>query len=212
MLQLFYKLDYSPKTISKGPRHSLPLDSEYRQELWQPSISKILPSGFSHGSFSVWWLFHQLHIFSNSEYSVFTIYKNGKLIHRSGIYPRYFRFPFMAPKDLQIGDTWTAESERGKGLAKFALSEIAKNFNKTGRSLWYLAEEDNIPSQKVAEAVGFYLAGRGKRSKRLGLRLFGQYILEQPAPRLVTKLAGQGLDEKKGPSSRHTNGWFGQPL
>ena len=102
------------------------------------------------------------------------------MIHRSGIFPGYFRFPFMAADDLQIGDTWTQPEYRGQGLATFAIQKIAEAFRKPGRTFWYVVEQENRASIRAVEKAGFEMLGEGNRTKRFGIRALGAYIIQQP--------------------------------
>ena len=48
---------------------------------------------------------------------------------------------------------------------------------KSGRTFWYVVDEDNASSIRVAEKAGFRLVGSGLRTKRLGLRVLGRFVL-----------------------------------
>lgn len=153
-------------------------DDLYSVELWRPNSTSIMPDGFSKLPFAVWWLMHRFRVFSNREYSIFSIYHGATLVHRSCVFPRYFRFPFMATDDLQIGDTWTAEEHRGKGIATFAIKKLLELKQKPGRRFWYVTEEDNISSSRVVEKAGFVQVGKGQKCDRLGIGLIGSYMME----------------------------------
>jgi RimJ/RimL family protein N-acetyltransferase len=155
---------------------SLPDDYEY--VLWRPSSSSIVPSGVPITPFAVWWGMHQLKVFANQDYGLFLIYHGRKLVHRSGIFPRYFRFPFMGDLDLQVGDTWTTPEYRGRGLATFALGKTVELCVKPGRKVWYVVAEDNYSSVRVVKKVGFALIGRGIKKKRLGVSSLGSYVIQ----------------------------------
>ena len=86
-------------------------------EIWSPSLTRILPPGVPRKPYAAWWLFHRTHVFRNCDYAVVLGWHRRQLVHRLGVFPGYFRFPFMGPKDLQIGDVWTAPAHRGRGLA-----------------------------------------------------------------------------------------------
>ena len=83
-----------------------------------------MPPGMHGVPFGVWWIFHNLHLFANRGYAILVIYDGDRLIHRSCVFPRYPRFPFMRDSDLQIGDTWTDPSYRGRGIATLAIREV----------------------------------------------------------------------------------------
>lgn len=174
MSHLFY--------INDPQYHSNPLKSSsvesYSFVLWSPTTLKIRPAGLYESHFIVWWIMHYLKVFANNDYSLFLVYDGPNLIHRSCIFPKYFRFPFMAEIDLQIGDTWTDSHCRNKGIATMAISEIVKLTQKPNRIFWYIVEEDNIPSIKVIEKSGFVKYGYGRRRKRFGLPMLGFFEIE----------------------------------
>ena len=152
---------------------------QYHSVLWKPSWFSIIPKGVPFMPFVVWWLFHSMRLFYNRDYALLLIYDGDRLIHRSGVFPGYFRFPFMAKNDLQIGDTDTASDYRGKGLATFAVQQILKSLPAaTPMSFWYLVEAENAASIRVIEKAGFELIGKGRKKKRFGLSIFGYYDLE----------------------------------
>ena len=132
--------------------------------------------------FVVWWVMHYLGAFTNLGYRVFVIRDAEIVVHHSCVFPRYFRFPFMAEGDLQIGDTWTAPEHRGKGLATFALRKVVELCAKPGRKFWYVVADDNIPSIRVGEKVGFTAVGKGTKKKRFGVSLLGSYVIQSGSP------------------------------
>ena len=146
---------------------------------WRPGQFILRPSGFSLMPFGVWWLLHQLRVFANRGYALTAIYCGDKLVHRTCVFPRYFRFPFMAKGDLQIGDVWTSPSNRGQGLAEIAMRQaIGKAGILRGR-WWYVVHSDNAASIRLAEKVGFRLHGRGVRSRRWGVGALGCYQITE---------------------------------
>lgn len=156
---------------------ALPEDG-YTYTLWTPSATRILPPGASAMPFAIWWSMHHLRVLGNRDYSLLLIFKGDTVVHRSCIFPPYFRFPFMDKNDLQIGDTWTAEEHRGKGLATFAITKIFELAGKPGRRFWYVVEGANMPSVRAVEKAGFAQIGKGRRIHRLGMRVIGSYLLE----------------------------------
>lgn len=156
-----------------------PLPDEYETAFWRPSFTQRCPPGVHGSSFIVWWLFHIARVFANQDYGVLLVRRNGHVVHRSTVTPPYFRFPFMQRDDLQVGDTWTQEEERGKGLATWALRSIVAAEPQTVRRYWYLTEEINHPSLKVAARAGFRKIGTGVRTSRFGLRILGSYQLRE---------------------------------
>lgn len=152
-----------------------PLAEGYAWEIWKPSPCRMVPKGLPLLPFGVWWMLHYSGIFSNREYALFLIRHAGAIVHRSVITPGYFRFPFMGKEDLQIGDTWTSADHRGKGLAVYAIRKIVTEHARGGRRIWYLVDNDNLPSIRAAQRAGLVRYGEGKRTKRFGMGLFGRY-------------------------------------
>lgn len=175
MLYSFYAQSLDPNLAPSFE----PLDGRYTSVLWQPALGSLVPRGVPKVPFAVWWCFHYSHTFSNRDYAVFVVYDGNRVIHRSGIFPGYFRFPFMSKDDLQIGDTWTAPEYRGQGLASSAIRTITNAYRKAGRSFWYVVDQDNLASIRVIEKTGFVKVGEGIRTKRLGSRALGAYVIQQ---------------------------------
>jgi GNAT superfamily N-acetyltransferase len=169
---LFYRYDTLP---TDGAPRTLP--SGYAWRLWTPDRGGIAPHGLSLVPFGVWTTMHRLRLFSNGEYRVLVVYFDGHLVHRSGLYPRYARFPFMAREDVQIGDVWTDPAHRNRGLASFALQQLVEATAGHDRRVWYVVEASNAASIRTVQKSGFALVGTGARTKRLGLALLGQFVL-----------------------------------
>jgi RimJ/RimL family protein N-acetyltransferase len=85
----------------------------------------------------------------------------------------------MGKNDLQVGDTWTRPGYRGQGLATFAIHKIVEKLRRADRAFWYVVQEDNTSSIRVVEKAGFKLIGKGVKTKRMGLSLFGSYIIKE---------------------------------
>lgn len=183
----FYRCD-SPEVAA---RDGEALRADLAGTVWRPSMPRkrqlhqtdsqltwLTPLGLRPSAFKVWWLFHQLRIFSSRDYCVVVIYSGERLVHYSGVFPRYFRFPFMNSRDLQIGDTWTDPDFRGLGLAGWAIKTALRACAAPGRSFWYVVEESNAPSIRVIEKARFGLVGTGQRVSRFGIRALGCYLME----------------------------------
>jgi SAM-dependent methyltransferase len=86
---------------------------------------------------------------------------NGVIAHYGFVFPRYFRFPFMARRDLQIGSLRTHASFRNLGLATAAVRQILARLNRPEQTVWYVVEASNTASISVAEKNGFALTAAG---------------------------------------------------
>jgi RimJ/RimL family protein N-acetyltransferase len=179
-MKTIFFINSVPNVNAKAERKAENSMSPLRHEVWRPSLLEMKPNGLPMYPFIVWWVFHQFGIFSNKNYHIYLIYANdGSLIHRSCVFPKYFRFPFMINEDLQIGDTYTEEGYRGRGLAKIVLQNIVSNHEKFNGRLWYVVEDDNLPSIKVVEKSGFERYGVGERRSSILGSLFGKYFINQ---------------------------------
>jgi RimJ/RimL family protein N-acetyltransferase len=162
---LFYRLEKAPQSLLSQRR-----DCGFQAEFWYPSIRRPWPRRVSRDQrphFLFRTLLHVLARFPARNSGALTIYDGPRLAHYSAFTPRYWRFPFLSATDLQIGDTWTDPFYRGKGLAKVALSRLIAELQRPGRCLWYVVEDINVASVKVAEDCGFGVGGLGTRIKWL---------------------------------------------
>ena len=136
-------------------------------ELWEPSSFDVVPPSQPR-RYAAWWLFDRARVFSNGGYAVGLVWHGSELVHRLGVFPRWYRWPFMIdPSDLQFGDLWTEPAHRGKGLAVAALRRAIEARSDRDRMFWYLTHETNTASIRTAESVG--LSGKyAIRTRRSG--------------------------------------------
>jgi len=169
---LFFARAATPGTSKPS---SLPGDCSL--EYWVPNGLSLVPKfdGAVGRSALVWGLFHLLHLFANRSYGIVFVRAGSRIVHRSFIFPGYFRFPFMASSDVQVGDTWTDPAYRGRGIAAAALEEACRIAARSGRLVWYITDRTNEPSIRVVEGRGFVLRSVGVRTSRIGLRILGAY-------------------------------------
>ena len=166
--------------LKRSTTHSVAIShpNRYRWVTWRPGfvpLDKTLAD-------VAWIGFHHLRFFSNPGYCRLFAYDLGKVVHRSTIFPRWARYPFMGADDLQIGNVWTHPQYRGRGLAKEAFNKIITDNAKTGRTFWYIVSDDNMASMSAATAVGFTPVGTGVRRKRFGIKLFGFFDITEGPP------------------------------
>ena len=145
--------------------------------VWRPGLFSIKPPGSSWFPFFIWYLFYFFFIFKSPHYCVYLIYSKKKIIHRSCVFPPFFRFPFMAKGEIQIGDIWTLEDYRNKGLSKKVLQLIIKDFS--DRPIWFLCDSENYTSIALAKGVGFNHFAAGLRLNRFGINALGKYCINQ---------------------------------
>jgi RimJ/RimL family protein N-acetyltransferase len=163
---------------------SVRLSDSYRLVIWRPGVLPMLPRSLPgmvlKARFLFRWALHRTHLFAGRESGALLIYDRERLVHYSGFTPRYWRFPFIADGDFQIGDTWTDPQYRGKGIALFAVREIVRMLAKRGRRIWYVVESQNQPSIRVVEKGGFDLVAEGVHLLPFGLTLAGSYVPRTP--------------------------------
>jgi len=177
------------------------LPDGYAFRVWTPTMRHPRPATMGLSS-AAWTLFHYCGLFASEGYCTVYIVHGERIVHRSCVLPRYFRWPFMGEDDLQISSTWTAPEFRGKGLASLALAHIVRTMPAARRRFWYVTRESNIPSIRVCRRVGFKLLSYGTRGATLGFRCLGQ--LKQ-----VEEAATWGLQDGQalGPVQRVTR-WY----
>lgn len=102
-------------------------------------------------------------------YRIFYALHEGKIVHYSVVLPKFFKFPFMNPGDLEIGPCWTHGEYRGKGIYPFVLASILRTLRKQGRSFFIFSDENNTASQKGILKAGFTRCGTGAKKGKLGI-------------------------------------------
>lgn len=147
--------------------------------LWRPGLTRVIPPPVRERALVAFWAYHHARAFANRDYSAVLVLVNGRVAHRSMVYPKYFAFPFMAPEDIQVGNTLTLVEFRGRGLATFALREAARLLRCPGRNIWYVADKANVASCRVAKHAGLSLVATATRRDRLRSHLLGRYVLDK---------------------------------
>lgn len=170
---LFYRLDSGCGAPAKLP-------DGFRFEYWRPSLRHPLAPGLSPFAGAVWLAFKVLQLFANRDYASGVVWHGDRVAHVTMVFPRFFRFPFMSAPDVQFGALFTHPDFRRRGLAPFAVQELARLLAQPRRRFWYVTHETNTASQQVAARLGFVLVGRGDRLRRLGLHAIGCYQITQP--------------------------------
>jgi RimJ/RimL family protein N-acetyltransferase len=169
------------KLVGLAPAPAFALPPGHAGRFWTPSVRQPVPPGLPAYPWAAWTAMHYLRAFHNRLYAIYLVSAAGRLVHRSCVLPAWYRLPFMAAQDVQIAATHTAPDARGQGLARAAVSAIVARFRAPGRTIWYFADADNHASLRVIEQCGFTYAGEGARTRRHGLALLGQFVIDTPA-------------------------------
>ncbi len=166
--------------VRTGPAPAMAADLPAGCELriWRPASDGPPRPGPGALENLAWLAIHRLGLFASDDFEEITIWGAGRRLHRLVVTPRWQRFPFMAPGDLQVGALWTAAEARRSGLARAAIAEAHRRHAMAGRSIWCLTDEANAASVALAETCGYRLAGAGRRTRPLGFAALGQFRLE----------------------------------
>jgi len=148
---------------------------------WRPAIDGPPRRAPMRGRNMCWWGMDRLGLFETHQFTEISLWRWGRMLHRLVLTPRWRRFPFMAPGDLQIGDLWTAPAAQRRGLARAAIAEAHRLAGNAGR-LWYVVDADNAASIALIESCGYRCVGTGRRTRPLGLALAGRFLLDELRP------------------------------
>jgi len=128
--------------------------------IWKPKGYPSIPSRLPK-KYLVWWLYHHLRIFKSQQLSVQMTWVNAHLAQFFCVVPAHFKWNFMERNDIQITYVITEPLFRGKGMGFYALANYLNNYDGSG-AVWYVTSESNIPSQRLAQKLGFKLVGKGR--------------------------------------------------
>lgn len=170
----FYQ--YDPELpIEAAPR----LGPELQIRCWAPARQGLPPRRSRLLSNHAWWALTKARAFARPDFTEIRIEREGRVLHRLIVTPRWYRFPFMAARDLQVGDVWTSPAARRKQLGRAAIAEAHRLFDKDAGKFWYVADADNLASAALARSCGYRLVATGRRTRRLGTSLFGQFVIDR---------------------------------
>ena len=156
-----------------------PLPRGLELRCWAPASDGYPPAGSRNLANHFWWALTQSGGFARRDFAEISIRHGSRVVHRLIVTPAWYRFPFMAPEDLQIGALWTSPEARRKQLARAAIGEAHRRFGASGPCFWYVANADNHASVALARSCGYELVATGRRTRRFGMSLFGQYVIDR---------------------------------
>jgi len=168
------------KKASDHTKLNLHLPRGYTARIWKPEKLEMVPYGMQNMMtlFVTWWLMGKFGLFSCDDFCVCIIYYDKLAVHYSVVLPRFFRVPFIAKNDLQIGPVSTNIDHRKKGLASFAINEIMNTFCSDSRTFWYITRTNNIASIKTCEKADFVKYAECTRKPILGVDLLATFVIE----------------------------------
>jgi hypothetical protein len=164
--------------VDDGAFERVPLQPPFDLRCWRPGFDGLPPKGSRTLANYCWWVLAKTGGFARGGFAELRVEHDGRLLHRLIVTPRWHRFPFMQSGDLQIGEVWTAPAARRRNVAHSAIGEAHRRFAGEGARFWYVSEADNAASGALARSCGYRLVATGKRTRRFGLALLGQYVIE----------------------------------
>lgn len=130
------------------------LDGDFIIKIWKPNATHFIPPQ-KPAKYLLYWIFHVMGIFKSNDYCVILVYKSNKLVASAMMVPRYFKWPFMADKDLQLTYVMTNPEFRGRGIGELMLKEAINMFSDEDRNLWYVTDTGNTASIRLCVRMGF---------------------------------------------------------
>jgi len=144
-------------------------DLNYIQVDWYPSPTRWIPPDKSSKYIS-YSFFHYARIFKNRDYCWIALAADDVKASMLCV-PAHYRWPFMGKNDIQLTYVIAKPGERGKGWGSRLIDAGLKSLAMRGRTFWYVTDEDNIASQKLAQRAGFELAGKSVSQSGIFKRL-----------------------------------------
>lgn len=157
------------------------IPSNLRIRCWRADIDGLPPRGSRTIANLLWWGFAKAGVFARRGFTEISIVDEERMVHRLIVTPAWYRFPFMSPHDLQLGGLWTSPDSRRQHLASIAIAEAHRRFAQENVRFWYVTDAGNHASAALARSCGYRLVATGKRTRRFGTSLLGQYVIEQRA-------------------------------
>jgi|GEM_PF-1804169 len=152
---LTYQLVYSREFSS--PFALKPLDSSY-QFHFISGISSLLPTVTGVlGRYGAMGLVKTSVKVMTPKRILYLLTKRGEIVHSGWLNLGFCNFYPVKSGDVVVGPIWTAEAERGKGLATSALQLALNEMINNGRSGFFYIDttHDNLAAQHVIEKSGF---------------------------------------------------------
>lgn len=143
-------------------RKSIEINKKYKVEIFRPSLFRFRLHKSGILIYIFWYLF------TFGRYFILYIKDGDRIIHYSHCFTKFYKFPFMTRKDLEIGPCWTDSQYRGQSLYPFAISHIYEQFRGKYKNFYIFTSQDNIASQRGIEKAGFVKIMNLRKSGILG--------------------------------------------
>jgi RimJ/RimL family protein N-acetyltransferase len=152
------------KYHSRDVYKRLQVHQDLQFEVWKPRWNDWFPKGYPK-KYILFTFFYFCGIFKNKSYHVVSGYKDKKKACSLMIVPKFFKWSFMQKNDVQLIYVKTYKEFRGLGLATDML-QFSMNYLDSihfQNDMWYVTDEGNLASQKLATKNGFELYSQGQK-------------------------------------------------
>lgn len=154
---------YRLKKLAEDP-DSGGYSDQLKVHRWNPGLTRFIPPNSSL-PYIYFWFMHYLRVFKSRDYCAYVIFEQNKPVCSLVCVPSLYRWPFMNPGDLQIKNVFTSPDHRGRGYASQLVYQVINELGIGNREYWYMTDEENIPSQKLCQKIGFEYMGRYRRRR-----------------------------------------------
>lgn len=165
---LVYKLVNNSSLQSSQNGHSV-------FTILKPTICNVYKFAKNYYLLAAWWFFHLSGVFYNKLFSMIVCFENKQIIHRTCVFPGFYKFPFMKEGDMQLGEIWTREDCRNRGLATNAMRYILNMSQYKNKTFWYVVESSNQESIMLAKKAGFVAICMAQKKSKMGISMLGKY-------------------------------------
>lgn len=132
---------------------------------WSPSLTSIVPPNKPF-IYIIYSFFYFLNIFKKDQYFLLEACMGLEVVSSMLVVPKYFKWPFMSKNSVQFTYIMSHPNFRKKGLASRMLYEAYIELKKVGvQDIWYVTDNKNIASNKLASKNGFEKVGNLKQEK-----------------------------------------------
>lgn len=150
-------------------------ENKFIYSVWKPKLFSIKPKGIKFSLLLPWLVFGFSPLFTARVFKIYLVYDQEKLIHYSFFFGKSFKFPFIQKDDIFLGPIWTSNEYRRKGISFNAIKEIILSFGDKVNHFWWMCDEKNTGSRKLAEKLGFLKYGKVKRDAMMIYRLIDKF-------------------------------------
>jgi hypothetical protein len=138
-------------------------ENKFIYRIWKPGLFNIRPKGIKLSLILPWFVYTYLPLFTARVFRMYLVYDQEKLIHYSFLFGKSYKFPFIQKNDIFLGPIWTSDEYRRRGISFNIAEEIIHSPEDKVDYFWWMCDEKNIGSRKLAEKLGFLEYGKVKR-------------------------------------------------